>query len=163
TTILAGRGCARSEAELVRHIDASLEAVEEILNILIEISRLDTGRLEPEITAFPLNDVFERLKVEFAPLAREKAELELRVVPTRMWVRTDRRLLRRVLQNLLANAIKYTPRGKVLLGVRRDASDLRVEVCDTGPGIPKSKRAVIFREFERLEETAASVRGLGLG
>jgi CheY-like chemotaxis protein/anti-sigma regulatory factor (Ser/Thr protein kinase) len=72
-------------------------------------------------------------------------------------------LLRRVLQNLLANAIKYTPRGKVLLGVRRQGSELTVEVCDTGPGIPKSKRAVIFKEFERLEETAASVRGLGLG
>jgi CheY-like chemotaxis protein/anti-sigma regulatory factor (Ser/Thr protein kinase) len=78
-------------------------------------------------------------------------------------VRTDRRLLRRVLQNLLANAIKYTPKGRVLLGVRRHANELTVEVCDTGPGIPKGKRAVIFKEFERLEETAASVRGLGLG
>ena len=162
-TSLVERELASGEAQLVRNIDASLEAVEEILNILIEISRLDTGRLEPDITSFPLDEVFERLKVEFAPLAREKAELELRVVATRLWVRTDRRLLRRVLQNLLANAIKYTPKGKVLLGVRRHGSELTVEVCDTGPGIPKSKRAVIFKEFERLEETAASVRGLGLG
>jgi Na+/proline symporter/signal transduction histidine kinase/ActR/RegA family two-component response regulator len=162
-TSLVERELAGNDAQLVRNIDASLEAVEEILNILIEISRLDTGRLEPEITAFPLHDVFERLQVEFAPLAREKSELELRVVATRLWVRTDRRLLRRVLQNLLANAIKYTPKGKVLLGVRRHGSELTVEVCDTGPGIPKSKRSVIFKEFERLEETAASVRGLGLG
>jgi len=162
-TSLVERELASGEAQLVRNVDASLEAVEEILNILIEISRLDTGRLEPDITSFPLDEVFERLKVEFAPLAREKAELELRVVSTRMWVRTDRRLLRRVLQNLLANAIKYTPKGKVLLGVRRHGSELTVEVCDTGAGIPKSKRAVIFKEFERLEETAASVRGLGLG
>jgi len=162
-TSLVERELASGEAQLVRNVDASLEAVEEILNILIEISRLDTGRLEPDITSFPLDEVCERLKVEFAPLAREKAELELRVVSTRMWVRTDRRLLRRVLQNLLANAIKYTPKGKVLLGVRRHGSELTVEVCDTGPGIPKSKRAVIFKEFERLEETAASVRGLGLG
>jgi len=161
-TGLVERELTGSDAQLVRNVDASLEAVEEILNILIEISRLDTGRLEPDVTAFPLDEVFERLKVEFAPLAREKA-LELRVVATRLWVRSDRRLLRRVLQNLLANAIKYTPKGKVLLGVRRHGGELTVEVCDTGPGIPKGKRAVIFKEFERLEETAATVRGLGLG
>ena len=74
------------EAKLARNIDASLEAVEEILNVLIEISRLDAGRLEPDITVFPLNEVFERLEVEFAPLAREKG-LDLRIVPTRLWVR----------------------------------------------------------------------------
>ena len=151
-----------TEAKLARNIDASLEAVEEILNVLIEISRLDAGRLEPDITVFPLNDVFERLEVEFQPLAREKG-LELRIVPTQLWVSSDRRLLRRVLQNLLSNAIKYTPAGKVLLGVRRRGATLNVQVCDTGPGIPKSKRTLIFKEFHRLEETAHSVRGLGLG
>jgi CheY-like chemotaxis protein/anti-sigma regulatory factor (Ser/Thr protein kinase) len=87
----------------------------------------------------------------------------LRIVATRAWVRSDRRLLRRLLQNLVANAIKYTPKGKVVVGVRRRGSALSVEVCDTGPGIPKSKRALIFKEFERLEETASMVRGLGLG
>lgn len=151
-----------TEAKLARNIDASLEAVEEILSVLIEISRLDSGRLEPEMSVFPLNDVFERLEVEFQPLAREKG-LELRIVPTRLWVSSDRRLLRRVLRNLLSNAIKYTPTGKVLLGVRRRGATLSVQVSDTGPGIPRSKRALIFKEFHRLEETAHSVRGLGLG
>jgi Na+/proline symporter/signal transduction histidine kinase len=151
-----------TEAKLARNIDASLEAVEEILNVLIEISRLDAGRLEPDISVFPLNDVFERLEVEFQPLAREKG-LDLRIVPTRLWVSSDRRLLRRVLQNLVSNAIKYTPAGKVLLGVRRRGGALSVQVRDTGPGIPKSKRTLIFKEFHRLEETAHSVRGLGLG
>jgi CheY-like chemotaxis protein len=146
----------------VRNIDASMEAVEEILNVLIEISRLDAGRLEPDITAFPLEEVFERLAVEFSPLAREKG-LELRIVPTSLAVRSDRRLLRRVLQNLLSNAIKYTSAGKVLLGVRRRGDTITVQVCDSGPGIPSSKRTLIFKEFERLEETASSVRGLGLG
>ena len=150
------------EAKLVRNIDASLEAVEEILNVLIEISRLDAGRLEPDITVFALSDVFERLEVEFSPLAREKG-LELRIVPTRLWVSSDRRLLRRVLQNLVSNAIKYTAKGKVLVGVRRHGNKLSVQVGDTGPGIPKGKRSLIFKEFERLEETAHSVRGLGLG
>jgi CheY-like chemotaxis protein/anti-sigma regulatory factor (Ser/Thr protein kinase) len=89
--------------------------------------------------------------------------LELRIVATRLWVRSDRRLLRRILQNLLSNAIKYTATGKVLLGVRRRGDRLAVLVCDTGPGIPRSKHALIFQEFERLPQTAGSVRGLGLG
>ena len=96
------------------------------------------------------------------PLAREKA-LDLRIVATHAWVRSDRRLLRRLLQNLLSNAIKYTAAGKVVLGVRRRGDRLAILVCDTGPGIPKSKRTMIFKEFQRLEETANAVRGLGLG
>jgi len=161
-TSLVERQMAPPEAKLVRNIDASLEAVEEILNVLIEISRLDAGRLEPDITVFALSDVFERLEVEFSPLAREKG-LALHILPTRLWVSSDRRLLRRVLQNLVSNAIKYTTKGKVLVGVRRHGNRLTVEVRDTGPGIPKGKRSLIFKEFERLEETAHSVRGLGLG
>ena len=161
-TSLVERTSSGEAATFARNIDASLEAVEEILGVLIEISRLDTGRLEPDISVFPLQDVFERLQVEFQPLAREK-RLELRIVPTRLWVRSDRRLLRRILQNLLSNAIKYTAAGKVLLGVRRQGDRLVVLVCDTGPGIPGSKHALIFQEFQRLPQTAGTVRGLGLG
>jgi CheY-like chemotaxis protein/two-component sensor histidine kinase len=161
-TSLVERQLGEPEATLARNIDASMEAVEEILNVLIEISRLDTGRLEPDLIALPLEDVFERLAVEFEPLAREKG-LELRVVPTSVTVRSDRKLLRRVLQNLLSNAIKYTAAGKVLLGVRRRGDTIMVQVCDSGPGIPSAKRTLIFKEFERLQETASSVRGLGLG
>lgn len=161
-TSLVERSMAEPEAKLVRNIDASLEAVEEILSVLIEISRLDAGRLEPDITVFALNDVFERLEVEFSPLAREK-HLELHIVPTRLWVSSDRRLLRRVLQNLVSNAIKYTAVGKILVGVRRRGSMICIEVRDTGPGIHESNRSLIFKEFQRLEETAHAVRGLGLG
>ena len=152
-TSLVERQLGGQEATLARNIDASLEAVEEILNVLIEISRLDTGRLEPDITVFPLEEVFERLEVEFEPLAREKG-LELRIVPTGLWVRSDRRLLRRVLQNLAVQCHQVHRAGKVLLGVRRRGDRLTVQVCDTGPGIPRCKRALIFKEFERLEETA---------
>ena len=150
------------EGKLARNIDASLEAVEEILGALLDISRLDAGRLEPENSSFPLAELFDQLKVEFEPMAREKG-LGLRIVATRLWVRTDRRLLRRLLQNLVANAIKYTGSGSVLLGVRRRGTGVVVQVADTGPGIAKSKQALIFKEFHRLEETAATVRGLGLG
>ncbi|TMJ71440.1 MAG: response regulator [Alphaproteobacteria bacterium] len=161
-TSLVERTVGGQEATLARNIDASLEAVEEILGVLIEISRLDTGSLEPDITVFPLQEVFERLEVEFQPLAREK-RLELRMVATRLWVRSDRRLLRRILQNLLSNAIKYTATGRVLLGARRRGDRLAVLVCDTGPGIPSSKHKLVFKEFERLVQTASTVRGLGLG
>jgi signal transduction histidine kinase len=161
-TSLVERHIDDGDAQLVRNIDASLEAVEEILNVLIEISRLDAGRLEPDITVFALDDVFDRLEVEFQPLAREKG-LDLRIVPTRAWVSSDRRLLRRMLQNLVSNAIKYTTTGRVVLGVRRMGSRLSIQVHDTGPGIPASKRSLVFKEFQRLEETAQSVRGLGLG
>jgi Na+/proline symporter/signal transduction histidine kinase/CheY-like chemotaxis protein len=150
------------EANLAHNIDASLEAVEEILNVLIEISRLDTGRMEPDVTVFALKELFDRLAVEFYPLARAK-RLTLKIVATGIFVRSDRRLLRRMLQNLLANAIKYTSCGEVLVGVRRRGHDVSIEVCDTGPGIPHGKRALIFKEFQRLEETAHTVKGLGLG
>lgn len=150
------------EARLARNIDASLEAVEEILGTLLDISRLDAGRLEPNIQPIGLAELIDRLRVEFEPMARAKG-LELRFLPSSLWVSSDRRLLGRVLQNLIANAIKYTRHGRVVVGCRRRGDRVIVQVSDTGPGIPKAKQALIFKEFHRLEETAATVRGLGLG
>ena len=161
-TTLVERVGNSAEASLVRNVDASLEAVEEILSTLIEISRLDAGRLEPEISTFPMREVLEQMRVEFAPAAAKKG-LELRIVDCGGYVRSDRRLLRRVLQNLVSNAIKYTPRGKVLVGCRRRDGAILIQVGDTGPGIPAEKQALVFKEFERLPETASAVRGLGLG
>jgi signal transduction histidine kinase len=159
---LVERPLSETEALIARNIDASLGAVEEILSALIDISRMDAGRLEKEISDVALNELFSNLQVEFEPLAREKG-LSIRVAPTTLWVRTDRRLLRRVLQNLLANAIKYTQRGGVLIGARRCKGAVRVQVTDTGRGIPSSKHAIIFKEFQRLEEERSQIRGLGLG
>lgn len=147
---------------LVRNIDASLESVEEILSALLDISRLDAGALKPEVTDFPISEILEPLAREFAPAAQRKG-LRLKVMPSRAWVRTDRRLLRRLLQNLLSNAIKYTREGKVLMGCRRQGAHVRIEVHDTGPGIPEDRQQTIFREFERLEENASEAPGLGLG
>jgi Na+/proline symporter/signal transduction histidine kinase/ActR/RegA family two-component response regulator len=161
-TSMIERQLGGQDATLVGNIDASLEAVEEILNVLIEIARLDAGKLEPEISSFALQPLFEGLAVEFSPMARGKG-LDLRIVPTALWVRSDRRLLRRVLQNLVSNAIKYTTDGKVLLGVRRRGEQVMIAVGDTGPGIPEGERALIFKEFQRLTATAGAVRGLGLG
>jgi signal transduction histidine kinase/CheY-like chemotaxis protein len=150
------------DADLVRNIDASLEAVEEIFTALLDISRLDTGAMKPEISDFRIDELLPRLEVEFAPLAREKG-LDLVVMPCSLQVRSDRRLLRRLLQNLISNAIKYTPAGRVLVGCRRHGAQLRIEVCDTGIGIPASKRRAVFKEFHRLDQGARVARGLGLG
>jgi len=161
-TSLSERQRAGEDSELVRNIDASLEAVEEIFTALLDISRLDTGAMKPEIGNFRIDDLLHRLEVEFTPLARAKG-LELVFMPCGLNVRSDRRLLRRLLQNLISNAIKYTPEGHVLVGCRRRGDKLRVEVYDTGIGIPQTKRRAVFKEFHRLDQGARVARGVGLG
>ena len=161
-TSLVERQGGGEDARLVANVDASLEAVEEILGALLDISRLDTGALKPEIASFRIDEILRQLEVEFAPLAREKG-LELVFVASSLAVRSDRRMLRRLLQNLISNAIKYTPKGRVLVGCRRQDKRLRINVYDTGLGIPQSKKKIIFKEFHRLDQGAKVARGLGLG
>ncbi|MGI9407745.1 MAG: hybrid sensor histidine kinase/response regulator, partial [Hyphomicrobiaceae bacterium] len=148
--------------DLAQRIDASLEAVEEIISALLDISRLDANAMEPEYGVFSVADLFERLRLEFEPSASAKG-LDLRFVKTGAWIRSDRRLLRRVLQNLISNAIKYTDEGKVVVGCRHTSNTVRIQVHDTGFGIPDTDRETIFREFQRLDKDAHKVRGLGLG
>jgi Na+/proline symporter/CheY-like chemotaxis protein len=150
------------EAQLAANIDASLEAVEDILSALLEISRLDAGAMKPEITNFPVEELFRRLQSDFAPLARDKG-LDLVFMPCSLSISSDRRLLRRLLQNLISNAIKYTLTGRVLVGCRRRDGRLRIDVCDTGIGIPPDKCGAVFVEFHRLDEAAKVARGIGLG
>src|SRR5580704_951269 len=161
-TSLVERQGSGEEARLVGNIDASLEAIEEILGALLDISRLDAGAMKPEISSFRIDELLRQLDVEFAPQAREKG-LALTFMPCSLTIRSDRRLLRRLLQNLVSNAVKYTQRGRVLVGCRRRGGRLRIDVYDTGVGIPQSKRRTIFREFQRLEHGAKIARGLGLG
>jgi len=161
-TSLIERQRSGEDADLVQNIDASLEAVEEIFTALLDISRLDTGAMKPEIAEFRIDELLHRLEVEFAPMAREKG-LDLTVMPCAQNVRSDRSLLRRLLQNLISNAIKYTPDGRVLVGCRRRGERLCIEVYDTGIGIPHAKRRAVFKEFRRLEQGARVARGVGLG
>ncbi|MDJ1157974.1 PAS domain-containing hybrid sensor histidine kinase/response regulator [Chelatococcus sp. SYSU_G07232] len=161
-TSLVERDRQAGDATLAENIDASLDAVEEILTALLDISRLDTGALKAEWSSFRIDDILRQLQREFEPMAREKG-LDLVFVPSSLTVRSDRRLLRRLLQNLVSNAIKYTPSGTVLVGGRRRKGKLRLEVWDTGLGIPPSKQRLVFREFQRLEQGAKAARGLGLG
>jgi signal transduction histidine kinase len=150
------------DARLIHNVDASLDAVEEIFGALLDISRLDSGAMRPEFVSFRVDELLRQLELEFAPLARDKG-LSLKFTPCSLTVRSDRRLLRRLLQNLVSNAIKYTPKGRVLVGCRRKRGNVRIEVYDTGLGIPVSKKRLVFREFQRLDEGAKVARGLGLG
>jgi Na+/proline symporter/signal transduction histidine kinase/ActR/RegA family two-component response regulator len=161
-TSLLERQPGSDDSKLVANIDASLEAVEEIFGALLEISRLDTGAMKPELVDFRIEELLQRLDVEFKPLAREKG-LDLAFMPCSLAVRSDRRLLGRLLQNLISNAIKYTPDGRVIVGCRRRGAQVRIDVYDTGIGIPQTKQRAVFKEFHRLDQGARVARGVGLG
>ncbi len=149
--------------QLVGRIEASFSAAEDLLDALIDTSRLDTGSYRADIAAFALADLFDSLRTQFAAVAEQRG-LRLRVVSTRLAVRSDPQLLRRILQNFLSNALRYTRHGGVLLGARRRGSEVRIEVWDSGPGIAAAQQARIFGEFQRLELPSPwGEKGLGLG
>ncbi len=148
---------------LARNIDASLDGVEEILNALLDISRLDSGAMKPEYSIFPVKDLLEQLRIDFEPIAKSRG-ISFTIVQSYALVRSDRKLLRRILQNLVSNALKYNKdKGRAVLGCRRRGRNLFIEVHDTGPGIPEHQRELIFKEFHRLDQHGLAIPGLGLG
>lgn len=161
-TALAENARGTGHAELADNVEASLNAVEEILSALLEMSRLDAGKMKAELSVFPINDLLKQLQIEFEPVAAAKG-IKLKIMPCSLHVHSDRRLLRRLLQNLISNAVKYTVKGRVLVGCTRRGDALRFSVLDTGIGIHHSKQKTIFKEFQRLEQGAKIERGLGLG
>ncbi|WP_106477492.1 hybrid sensor histidine kinase/response regulator [Phytohalomonas tamaricis] len=149
----------------LEHIDNSLQAAEELLGTLLDISKLDAGALTPKRNVFALQDIFRPLRAEFEVMAEERG-LDFDVVATQAMVDSDSQMLRRIIQNFLSNALRYTQHGRVLLGCRHKGERLSIEVWDTGPGIPESKQAEIFQEFRRLDQKSRhreSEKGLGLG
>ncbi|MGQ4584175.1 PAS-domain containing protein [Lysobacter sp. F60174L2] len=141
-------------------IGGALDSTGDLLTGLLDMSRLEGGGLVPQPRDFPLAEVLEPLASEFGAIAAARG-LAFRFVGTAAWVHSDPQLLRRVLQNFLANAVRYTTAGGVLLGVRRDGDGLRIEVHDTGPGIQADMQRAIFDEFRRGDD--APGQGLGLG
>ncbi len=157
----------RSEDVVVREIagriDSSMRAAEEVLDDMLDIARLESGTMRAEVTDFGIAEVFADLERQFAPLAARRG-LHLRVTRPPCRVRSDRVLLRRMLQNLISNALRYTQRGGVLVGCRRRGQFVLLEVRDTGPGIAEAHQQAIFEEFRRLDRHSPwGEQGLGLG
>ncbi|MHA6205694.1 PAS domain-containing hybrid sensor histidine kinase/response regulator [Dyella soli] len=149
--------------QLAERIDASFRAAEDLLDALLDTSRLDAGSYRADISNFALADLFDSLQAQFAVIAEQRG-LRLCVMPTRLAVRSDPQLLRRILQNFISNALRYTRSGAILLGARRSGQEVRIEVWDTGPGIAPEQRARIFGEFQRLDRPSPwGEKGLGLG
>jgi histidine kinase len=159
---LRGRLPDADARQLADHVDNALVAQDAILNSLLDISRLEAGTLKTQVRDFALGPLLQALAHEFGIVAEDRG-LRLDYVPTRAAVRSDETLLRRILQNFLSNALRYTPRGRVLLGCRREGDSLRIEVHDQGPGIPEALQQEIFEEFRRLGDGVAQDRGAGLG
>ncbi|MFY2763857.1 NahK/ErcS family hybrid sensor histidine kinase/response regulator [Arenimonas sp. MALMAid1274] len=148
---------------LAERVDASLRDAEELLDGLLDISRLDAGSLQPELSVFRLDELLASVAAQYAPLAAGRG-LKFHVHASRLSVHSDRRLLRRALQNFVANALRYTKHGRVIVGTRRRQGAVEIEVWDSGPGIPPHHLAQIFEEFRRFDQPSPwGERGLGLG
>ncbi len=148
---------------LIGQVDHALSSIDELLRTILDLSKLEAGVIRPAITTVPLNDLFCNLGVDVEPIARDKG-LALTCAPTRLAVRSDGLMLRRILQNLMANAVSYTERGRVLVTARRRGTSVEIEVWDTGPGIEESEQRRIFEEFQRGSASGRSAgAGIGLG
>jgi two-component system, chemotaxis family, CheB/CheR fusion protein len=147
----------------VARLDETLASMSGMLNTLLDINQIEAGAIQPHIVMFPVNDLLNRLRDEFTYHAQSRG-LTLRAMPCSLSINSDPRLLEQMLRNLLSNALKFTERGDVLLGCRRRAGGLRIEVWDTGVGIPRTELDAVFDEYHQLENGARErSRGLGLG
>lgn len=150
-------------ATTLQHLDDSLGAAEELISTLIEISKLDAGTLSPKLSHFSIDKILQKLAVEFNVLCEQKG-LSLSYIPCGVTVYSDQQHLRRIVQNFLANAMRYTPKGKVVLGCRRKGDHIEIQVWDSGIGIDPQKLTEVFEEFKRLDHPATQdIKGLGLG
>lgn len=149
---------------MAQQVERSLETMEELLRTLLDISKLDAGVVRPEITTIQLDTLFQSLQSDFAPLAERKG-LRLRFRPTRLAVLSDQGMYRRVVQNIVSNAIRYTRNGGVFVAARARGDQVRVDVIDTGTGIPEDEFDAVFEEFHRgpdLSDDGSGGLGLGL-
>ena len=162
-SLLAKKLTGEKEQQLVGKIDEALGAMTSMLNTLLDINQIETGTVKVDVCEFSVHEMFERLEGELSYQAHS-AGLELNVMPCGLFIRSDPRLLEQMVRNLLSNALKYTQRGRVLVGCRRRAGSLRIEIWDTGLGIPAAELQAIFDEYHQVDNPARErSRGLGLG
>ncbi|HAT41392.1 MAG TPA: hybrid sensor histidine kinase/response regulator [Rheinheimera sp.] len=147
---------------MLSQLENSLKATEDLMSTLLDIARLDEGKLDLQQGPVDLRALLNQLSDEMQLLAKQK-ELQLRVHCGPYWVLSHSTYLRRILQNLLSNAIKYTNTGKVIVGCRRHGKHLWVEVWDSGPGLQEVELPLIFQDFYRVQQTARGQSGVGLG
>lgn len=152
---------AKSTRALVAQAGIALDSVEDLLEALLEISRLDAGAIQPEIGTIALDRILSALRIEFAPLALSRG-LVFEVPETGLYVASDAQMLRRVLQNLVSNAIRYTESGRVAITAATKGGEVTLSVIDTGPGIPAAQQELVFEEFRRLD-SSRKIPGHGLG
>ncbi|MEH2505315.1 MULTISPECIES: MASE1 domain-containing protein [unclassified Bradyrhizobium] len=153
----------RERTKTIERVDATRKEMDDMFNSLLDISRLDAGMLTPKITEFPIARLLETLETRFDQATREKG-LRLRVRRSDAWVRSDAMLLERILLNLVSNAVRYTLQGGIIVGCRRRGEMLRIEVWDSGPGIPEDQKQNIFGEFFQVPAPGRNqYSGLGLG
>ena len=158
----------RSEAHapraerLVEKVTDSHIAATGLLDNLLEFSKVDAGILKPVVASFPVQRLLDQVRAEYEVQA-SAADLELRIVPSSAWVRTDPVLLARMLGNLVSNAIRYTEQGRILIGCRRLPAHLRIDVLDTGIGIAVEEHEAIFREFYQVDGARRRRRAQGMG
>ena len=164
---LAETRMSEEQGRMVERLQNSFDSVETLLGALLDISKLEGASAEPRIAEFPLSRLLTPIRDEFTAIAAQKG-LQFHVADSSLWVRSDPFYLRRILQNLASNAVRYTRQGKVLIGARRRGGAVRLEVIDTGPGIPQDRMRDIFEEFQRLDDPdeltgAGDQPGMGLG
>jgi len=151
------------EKELVKRLEQTLGAMSSMLNTLLDINQIEAGVVRPEVVSFPMSDLLQRLRDEFTSHA-QAGGLDLRVVGSSASVRSDPRLLELMMRNLISNAIKYTPKGCILVGCRRRNGLLSIEIWDTGIGIAEADQQAIFSEYHQVGNAARErSRGMGLG
>ena len=156
----------KEDAEILQQLDRSLYGAESMLSALLDIARLEGETIQPKRQVIPLNDLLNDLELQFKSIAAQR-QIEFKVHGTKQWIDTDPQWIRRIIQNFVSNALRYTAKGRVVIGVLHTAEregHIRIGVWDTGPGIAEEQRIKLFQEFERCGHTSPwDEQGLGLG
>lgn len=154
------------DRKTLEQLDRALHGAESMLSALLDIARLESGTLQPKRQPFPLHDLLSDLKLQFHSIAAQRG-IQLKVHDAQLWIDTDPQWIRRIIQNFVSNALRYTAQGKVIVGILRSAERknyIRIGVWDTGLGISEQQKQKLFLEFERGGHASPwGEQGLGLG